>query len=256
MFKKLRLLIIPSLLILAVGCAPKKVEETSLLLGLAASLTDVSVDLEEVYEASHTEVDLNFTYGASGDLQLQIEQGAPMDFFISASPKQMTALADKDLILADSITPVLSNSLVLIAPHDTKLKLSSFEDAALPEVESIAIGEVKTVPVGQYTEEVFESLNLSDAIAPKAHYANNVRQVLSWVETSAVDCGIVYKTDAISSDKITILSEAPENTHTPIQYDAGIVSDSKNLEAAKDFMAFLKTEEAQAIFEKHGFKRP
>ena len=68
------------------------------------------------------------------------------------------------------------------------------------------------------------------------------------METGAVDCGIVYKTDAMSSDKITILSEAPENTHTPIQYDAGIVSDSKNLEATKNFMAFLKTDEAQALF--------
>ena len=173
--------------------------------------------------------------------------------FISAAQKQMNALEEKNLIDKSTRKDLLENKVVLIVPKDSTLALNDFADVAGDKVNKIALGEPKSVPVGQYSEEIFTNLNVLDNVKAKAVYASDVRQVLSWVETGEVDCGVVYATDAAISDKVKVLLEAPADTHKPVVYSVAVVSSSKNPEIAKDFLAYLSQNEQKVILEKYGF---
>ncbi len=230
---------------------PKKTVE--LLVSAAASLTDVMEELAEEYKAVEPEIDLTFTFGSSGALQAQIEEGAPVDVFMSAAQKQMDSLKTDGLMLDDTIKTLLENKVVLITPKDSELKISSFEELDDDTIKKIAVGDPGNVPVGQYTEEIFQSLELKDKVEPKLVLGNDVRAVLTWVENEEVDCGVVYATDAFTTDKVNIVTEAPEGSHKEVTYPAGVVKDSKHSEEAKTFLDFLSTEKAASIFEKYGF---
>ncbi len=230
----------------------KKVELTILA---AASLTDVCNELKGIYEGSHAGVTLTCSYAGSGALQTQIEEGAPADVFISAAKKQMNALKEKSLMKEDTIRNLLENKVVLIVPADSKLELKSFEDLKSDSVKMVGIGEVESVPVGQYAKTIFTNLGFWDTIEKKANFGTDVRTVLSWVETGEVDCGVVYATDAYTTDKVKIVAEAPAGSCDPVIYPAGVVAASKNAAAAEEFVTFLKSEEAMKVFEKYGFSR-
>ena len=213
----------------------------------AASMTDAIKEIGANYEKEHPNVKLTYNFGSSGALQTQIEQGAPADVFISAAQKQMNALDKKGLIDKSTRKDLLENKVVLIVPKDSELSLNDFADVATDKVNKIALGEPKAVPVGQYSEEIFSNLKILDAMKQKAVYASDVRQVLGWVETGEVDCGIVYATDAAISDKVKVLMEAPENTHKPVVYPIAMVNSSKNPDVAKDFIAYLSQDAQKNI---------
>lgn len=219
----------------------------------AASMTDAVKEIGANYEKQHPDVKLMYNFGSSGALQSQIEQGAPADVFISAAQKQMNALEEENLIDKATRKDLLENKVVLIVPKDSTLVLDDFAAAATDKVSKIALGEPKSVPVGQYSEEIFTNLNVWADIKAKAVYASDVRQVLSWVETGEVDCGVVYATDAAISDKVKVLLEAPAGTHKPVVYPAAMVSSSKNPEIVEDFLAYLSQDEQKAILAKYGF---
>lgn len=224
----------------------------------AASMTDAIKEIGANYEKEHPNVKLTYNFGSSGALQTQIEQGAPADVFISAAQKQMNALDEKGLIDKFTRKDLLENKVVLIVPKDSELALNDFADVATDKVNKIALGEPKAVPVGQYSEEIFSNLKILDAMKQKAVYASDVRQVLGWVETGEVDCGIVYATDAAISDaaisdKVKVLMEAPENTHKPVVYPIAMVNSSKNPDVAKDFIAYLSQDAQKNILAKYGF---
>ena len=230
----------------------------------AASMTDAIKEIGANYEKEHPNVKLTYNFGSSGALQTQIEQGAPADVFISAAQKQMNALDEKGLIDKSTRKDLLENKVVLIVPKDSELSLNNFADVATDKVNKIALGEPKAVPVGQYSEEIFSNLKILDAMKQKAVYASDVRQVLGWVETGEVDCGIVYATDAAISDKLSggeqrrlyllkVLMEAPENTHKPVVYPITMVNSSKNPDVAKDFIAYLSQDAQKNILAKYGF---
>lgn len=230
-------------------------EKVELTVLAAASLTDVCNEIKTLYEAENPHVTLTFSYGGSGALQTQIEEGAPADVFISAATKQMTALDEKGLMNQESIVKLLENKVVLIVPADSKKEITSFEDVATDKVSMIGLGEPGSVPVGQYSEEIFTTLGTLDAVKAKANYGSDVRTVLSWVEEGAVDCGVVYATDAYTSDKVKIVSEAPAGSCKQVIYPAGIVKASANAEAAAEFIDYLKSEETMKLFESYGFSK-
>ena len=229
---------------------PKKTELTVLA---AASLTDVCAQLKTEYEKQNPDVKLLFSFGGSGALQAQIEAGAPCDLFISAATKQMNALVQKNLMEEGSVSNLLQNKVVLILPKNSSLKITSFDELAKPEVKMIAIGELGSVPVGQYTKAICENLGIWENFSKKANYANDVRTVLSWIEEAACDCGIVYATDAAVSQKIRVVAEAPEGSCPAVIYPVGIVKASRHKEAALRFEDFLYSVKAKSIFEKAGF---
>lgn len=228
-------------------------EKVELTVLAAASLTDVCDELKTRFENENPNITVNISYGGSGALQTQIEEGAPADVFISAATKQMTALDEEGLMDSDSIVQLLENKVVLIVPKESDTRVSSFEDAATDAVAMIGLGEPGSVPVGQYSEEIFTSLGILDAVKTKANYGSDVRTVLSWVETAAVDCGVVYATDAYASEDVTIVCEAPEDSCKKVIYPVGIVAASEHPDEAAAWVAFLQSDASMALFADYGF---
>lgn len=225
-------------------------EQVELMVSAAASLTDCMNEIKGLYEKENDGITITYNFAASGALQQQIEQGAPADVFFSAGKKQMQALSDAGLMDDSTVKDIVENKVVLITPKGGT-KLASFEELA--NVKQIGVGEPETVPVGQYTAEVFENLKLTDTLKDKLVYAKDVREVLSWVETGNVDAGVVYETDAKISDKVEISCTAPEDSHKKVIYPVGVVKESKAADAAKAFVEYLFGDEAKTVFEKYGF---
>jgi molybdate transport system substrate-binding protein len=233
---------------------PPQSENGNLTVSAAISLKDALDDAKLMYTKDHPNVTVAVNYGASGTLQLQIEQGAPVDIFFSAAPKQMDALEMKGLLLAGTRKDVLLNEVVLIVPKDSKLGLTSFKDLTRVDVKRVALGEPVSVPAGQYAKETLTSLGIYDAVNAKAVLGKDVRQVLTYVETGNVDAGIVYATDAISSEKVAVVSTAPPKSHSLVIYPAAVIKDTRNPAAAKAFLDYLAGPRGTAVFEKYGFK--
>jgi molybdate transport system substrate-binding protein len=196
---------------------------------------------------------VNISFGGSGTLQQQIEQGAPVDLFFSAAKSNMTALKDKNLLDNDTIKNLLQNKLVLVVPSDSTAKIDSFADVKGSTIKKVALGEPKTVPAGKYAEQVFTYYKVLDEVKAKTVYAKDVREVLTWVESGNVDAGVVYSTDAKTSDKVKVICTAAEDSHDKIVYPAAVIKSTKHSAASKDFLNFLASDGAKAVFVKYGF---
>lgn len=231
------------------GVKEKPVE---IIVSAAASLTDAMNEAIAAYREIAPAVTVTPSYGSSGSLQRQIEQGAPADIFVSAAPRQMDELEAGGLVVNGTRRSLLENKIVLVVPTGQE-GINSFDDAATDKIRQIALGEPGSVPVGQYAEEVFSALGILDAVKAKAVYAKDVRQALAYVEQGEVDAGVVYATDAAISQKITIAALAPAGSHAPVLYPAALVNTGQQPKAAAAFLEWLGSPQAGAIFVKYGF---
>jgi len=222
-----------------------------LTLSVAASLQDSITEIEAAYQREHA-IEFRNNFGASGTLAREIEQGAPVDAVISAGAGPVDQLESEGLLLAGSRRGLLRNSLVLIAPTGSSLK--RFEDLTGRQVRTVALGDPASVPAGQYGKQTLQALHLYDELQSKIVFGKDVRQVLTYVETGNADAGLVYLTDAQISHQSQIVAEAPVNSHDPIVYPIAQIKRSQNESSARDFIAFLGSPAARAIFERHGFK--
>ena len=223
-----------------------------IIVSAAISLKDALDEISHLYTADHPGAEVHFNLGGSGTLQRQIEQGAPVDIFISASPKEMDSLQSQGLVLPDTRKDLVRNSVVLIVPAGST-SISGFRDLAKAAVKTVAVGEPQTVPAGKYAQEVLTHFGVYDQLKSKLVLAKDVRQVLTYVETGNADAGIVYATDAKISKKVTVVATAPEDSHSPVVYPAAVIKNSKNPAGAKAFLEFLAGEKARTVFQKHGF---
>lgn len=228
-------------------------QRADLTVSAAVSLKDALDALKQAYASQAPGVSISINYGSSGTLQLQIEQGAPVDVYISAAPKQMNALGSKGLLLEGTRKDLLRNGIALIVPQGSTLGIKTFQDLRRAAVKRVALGEPVTVPAGKYAQEVLTHLGIYDQVNAKAVLAKDVRQVLTYVETGDVDAGIVYTTDALSSNKVKIVAQAPADSHSPVIYPVAVIKTTKYPAAAKEFEDFLSGPQARAIFEKYGF---
>ncbi|MDZ8065514.1 MAG: molybdate ABC transporter substrate-binding protein [Nostoc sp. DedQUE08] len=228
---------------------------TSILVSAAASLKEALEEIKPLYQQSKSNININYNFGASGALQQQIEQGAPADIFISAGKKQVDALEQKGLLLPGSRTNLANNRLVLIVPQDV-VGIYSFYNLTDSKIKKIAIGEPRSVPAGQYGEQVLKKLKIYDRLKSKLVFANNVRQVLAAVESGNAEAGLVYATDAKISNKVKVVVTADDKFHSPIVYPVAIIKNSKNPSAAKEFVQFLSGGEAKTVLKKYGFVLP
>jgi molybdate transport system substrate-binding protein len=267
-FWKIKLLLSASLLILT-GCnssgsqsslasiTPSKASaQTELIVSAAASLQDSLKEFAAKYEKSHPEIKLTFNFGASGTLQQQIEQGAPVDLYISAGQKQMDALIAQQLIAKQQTVQLLANTLVVIVPGDSKLHLAETTDFNDSKLQKLALGDAESVPAGTYAKESLSFYKLWDLLQPKLVFAKDVRQVLTYVESGNVDAGMVYLTDALASKKVKVAFTPDPASYHAIQYPAGVIKASKHGNAAAALIADLQGNEAAKIFIKYGFKKP
>lgn len=234
-------------------------EKKEVVVFAAASLTDVLEELKGVFEKDHEKVNLTFNFDSSGTLKSQILEGADCDLFVSAAQKQMNELDPENenyngKVAIDNETrlDLLENKVCLVASGENEKGIEKFEDLDSDKVETIALGN-EDVPVGQYSEEILENLGIFDKIQSKISYGSNVREVASWVSEKTVDAGIIYATDAKAFD-LNIISKADDSMlDNKVIYPAALLKDAKNKEEAKDFLEFLKTDQASEIFEKAGF---
>jgi len=226
-----------------------------LTVSAAASLQDVMKAIKPLYEEAYPDREIVYNFASSGSLQRQIEQGAPVDVFMSAAVDKMDALAEKDLIINETRRDLLKNQMVLVIQEGNKanLNITDFEDLSTEKVNLIALGEPESVPAGRYAQDVLNSFNIADKVNAKAVYGKDVRQVLNYVATGNVEAGIVYRTDAQDSDNVEIIATAPEDSHSPVVYPVAVIKDSDTPEVGKELIEFLTTEEAQAVFEDYGF---
>lgn len=255
--KKLALLTLAALLMASlisglIGCSSEE-DAVELRISAAASLTDVLEKINGLYTAKHSKVTLTPTYDSSGKLQTQIEQGAPCDVFLSAGAKQMDALQTQDLLITDTRQDLLQNKVVLIVPNDSTLGLTDFNGLTGDAVARIAIGDPASVPAGSYAKKAFEQLGIWAQLEPRLVLCTNVREVLTHVENGDVDAGVVYATDYQISAGVNKVADGPAEVNATIVYPVAVIKDSRNADAAGEYLDFLFSDEAGEVFEDYGF---
>ncbi|MEG0308598.1 MAG: molybdate ABC transporter substrate-binding protein [Clostridium sp.] len=238
------------------GCdrvdSDKNNKKQEIIISAAASLEEVMKEIKTVYEKDNNII-LTFNFGASGSLQKQIEEGAPVDIFISAGEKQFKALEEKNLIVEGSKKTIVENELVLIVNNEYKDKITDIND--LEKLEGyIALGEAGSVPVGQYAEEALNYYNQWDKIQDKIVYAKDVKQVVSYVESGDAVCGIIYKSDAMHIKESSIVVTFDNSSHKTIIYPGGLIGASKEKDESLKFLDFLGSNEGKEILKQYGFK--
>ena len=236
------------------GCAKdgdRSTSKTTLTISAAASMQNVLEDIRVLYNQKYPKAKITLNFGSSGSLQHQIEQGAPVDIFVSAAPQQMNRLAERKLLRSNTRRDLVKNQMVLVVSKDESA-IANFDDLR-EESALIALGEPDSVPAGNYAREILTNLDIIDTVKQKAVYGKDVRQVVTYVATGNTDAGIVYHTDTVNNQRIKVVAIAPETIHSPVVYPVAITKESKNLQAAMQMLEFLFSREAQAVFEQHGF---
>lgn len=218
----------------------------------AASLQPALQETARLYQRVSPRQQVSYTFAASGLLARQIEQGAPVDLFISAANTPMDRLQRQGLLEPGSRRSLLTNQLVLIAPR-TDATLGSLADLTRPSVRRIAIGEPLTVPAGDYARQTLRSLRLWDMLRPKLVILANVRAVLTAVELGNAEAGLVYRTDALGSERVRVVAIAAPQLHRPIRYPLAVLRRSPNAAAAHCYVDFLQSPTARAVFQRYGF---
>lgn len=228
-------------------------ESVQLTVFAAASLTETLNEIAEQYKTVAPNVELVFNFDSSGTLKTQIEEGADCDLFLSAAQKQMNALQDEDLINPGTRVDLLENKVVLAVPEGNPADIQSFEDIGTDRCKRIALGN-EDVPVGSYSVEILTNLGILDELESgnKITYGSNVKEVTTQVSEASVDAGVVYCTDAYSAG-LTPVDEATKEMCGQVIYPAAVMKNALHAEAAKEFLAYLRTDKAATVFESVGF---
>lgn len=250
------------------ACGGQTGEGVELSVFAAASLTEAMDEIIAQYTTLHPEVTIRSTYDSSGTLLRQIQEGAGCDLFISAAPRQMNALDGAlrddpeknpdglDLLAEGTRVDLLENKVTLAVPEGNPKGIETFDQLA----ELLKSGGVmlamgsSDVPVGQYTQKIFAFYGIDEAAAAAClTYGSNVKEVTTQVSEGAVDCGIIYGTDAFSAG-LTVVDEATAEMCGQVIYPAAVLKDSAAPEAAEAFLDYLSARDGGApAFERVGF---
>ena len=242
-------------------------EPVELIVFAAASMTETLTELGNSYMDEHKNVTIQYNFDSSGTLKTQIQEGADCDIFISAGQKQMNQL-DKDasadvntegldFVLEGTRFDILENKVALVVPEGNPAGINSYDDLKA----KLADGSIKMamgnsdVPVGQYTQKILAYFGLNEdelAAAGAITYGSNVKEVTTQVSEAAVDCGIIYATDAYSAN-LKVVDTATKDMCGQVIYPAAVMKTTKNEEAAKAFLKYLTEDAANKVFEGVGF---
>ncbi len=237
------------------GGRKEQTGKSRLLIFAAASLTDLLTEVADSFEVRYP-FEVTFNFASSGTLARQIEQGAAPDVFISASERWAAYLDSLGYLKKNYQGVVAQNELVVVSPINRTMMIDSLDPG--PDINSLigknrlSIGDPAHVPAGKYAMQVLENLGIYNDLKEKLLPTTDVRSALMVVEMEEAPLGIVYKTDAIKSDKVKLVYTFPPTSHEPIVYIAGACNDKQ---PAIGFYEFLLTEEVKPIFLKYGFKK-
>ncbi len=234
--------------------APPPAAAPTLLVFAAASLTEALEAVDRAYTLQ-TGVPVKASWAASSALAKQIEAGAPADVFFSADHEWMDYLEQRQLLRADTRADVLGNSLVLIAPADSPVRLKIAPHFALAQALGagrLASADPDSVPAGSYARAALTRLGVWDSVQSRLARAENVRAALAYVARSEAPLGIVYATDALAERRVRVVDVFPEGTHPPILYPAALTAHAQP--QAASYLAFITGPQAQQVFRDFGFR--
>ncbi|WP_028358273.1 molybdate ABC transporter substrate-binding protein [Brackiella oedipodis] len=236
----------------AITAVASQAQAGTITVSAASSLTNAVTEIAQNYEKSHAGDKVELNFAASGTLLQQLKHGAPVDVFISADEKTMDQAQDANLLDKATRADLLKNSLVLIAPKGSGLKINSLDDLKNTDVKRIAVGNPDSVPAGRYTKAALEKANLWDDLGDKVVNTQNVRQALDYTARKEVQVGFVFKTDAlIMKDKVDILQEVPLSSD--ILYPVAQLQKAPEAKDAQKFIEYLNSPEAIEVFKNYGF---
>jgi len=245
------LIISASLLFFALGCSN---DDDDMLVFSAASLRDALTPLTETFNSEHNK-NVRISFGGSITLSQQLIRGAPGDLFIAAGKAPMVSLNEKGLLDPNHQSTFLTNELVLVVA-DHKLDAREPLAEALMNSTRIALADPRLAPAGQYARESLVNLGLWDELRSKIVFGGDVRNTLAYVETGSSDAGIVYRSDALTSDRVRIAQVIPQALYSPITYPAAVIKSSGNRETAVEFLVFLQQQVDAGQFQQFGFGIP
>jgi molybdate transport system substrate-binding protein len=241
-------------LLMAEGVRAQSPFTHEITVSAAISLKNAFEEIGKLFMEKNAGAKVIFNFGGSGDLARQIEAGAPVDVFASAARKDMDDIGRKDLLAPGSRKDFARNSVVLVKPANSIVRVDSLKDLAKGEVKRIAIGNPKTVPAGRYAEEALRHFHLWDGLKEKLVLAENVRQVLDYVARNEVDAGLVYSTDAaVRTKDVKIVEKLPPESHQPVVYPIGVIRGAKEDLLARAFVDYVISPEGQKILSQYGF---
>jgi molybdate transport system substrate-binding protein len=244
-------------LVASVLLAPTSAHAQEVTLSVAISMKDAVEELGRNFMAGRPGVTLRYNFGSSGELQKQIEAGAPIDLFISAAQRQMDELEQKRLVVSASRRVFTRNVLTVIKPADSKIDMAKPADLLDARVTKIVVGNPRTVPAGQYAEESLKALGMWEKLQPKLVFSENVRQALDYVARGEVDAGFVYTTDAVTRGQQVKEAFRPgEDTYRPVLYPVAVVAGARQATLAQAFLDLLVSREGQATLGRLGFQPP
>ena len=247
------------------ACGGGKNQEVELTVFAAASMQETLTEIGEKYMADHANVKLTFNFDSSGTLKTQIQEGADCDIFISAGQKQMDQLDASasaevnteglDFVQEGTRFDLLENKVALAVPEGNPAGINSYDDlkAALEAGTVLLAMGNSDVPVGQYTQKIFAYWGLDEAgLTDCITYGSNVKEVTTQVSEGAVDCGIIYGTDAFSAG-LTVVDTATAEMCGQVIYPAAVLNVSKHQDEAKAFLDYVRSADGAAVLESVGF---
>jgi molybdate transport system substrate-binding protein len=271
MRKELIILLVLFGVFLAIGCAGNKSEAPNatvtpvtavtpatgvpetITVSAASSLTEAFTNISSQFEKENPGTNVSLNFGGSGSLRMQIEGGAPVDIFASADENQMDMLGNKSLIENSSRKDFAHNLLVLIVPANSTLNITSIKDLADPKVEKISTCNPDTAPAGKYARSALTEAGLWSQVENKTVLADDVKQVLTYVERGEVDAGFVFVSDVETAQPGTVKIVTNVSVNVPITYPIAVVSSSTHKEKAQKFIDFVTGREGQEILKGNGF---
>ncbi|TKB07343.1 molybdate ABC transporter substrate-binding protein [Desulforhopalus sp. IMCC35007] len=228
------------------------VQAETIYISVAASMTDALNEIISDFAANHPDAKILPNFASSGSLAKQIDQGAPADLYVSANPKWMKFLVEKQMISTGTDHVFAYNQLVFVGSEQTKAK----EMAQITELKRIAIGSPQSVPAGQYAKQAMEAVGIYSELenTKKLVMAKDVRQALLYADRGEVDGSFVYRTDAMLAQNAKILFTVPDDLYNRVAYPLALTTAGAEKTTAKEFYDFLVGEKATAILEKYGFE--
>ncbi|RKQ37245.1 molybdate ABC transporter substrate-binding protein [Oceanobacillus halophilus] len=253
--KRFRLILLILFLLTSSGCASSSESSNTIKLTVSAasSMTESLLELKDAFEKENPSIEISYNFGGSGALRKQIEQGAPIDLFFSASSDDYNKLVKHEMVHVG--TAIFENKLVLIKSEQAKFNsIGKF----LQQDGMMAIGTPESVPAGNYAKEALENLEAWEKLKDRVVFTKDVSQVLTLVSQGAVEAGIVYSSDLMHSNNIFLVEEFTRELHSSIEYFAAVIKNREQndevFKAREKFYQFILEDTAMEIFEHYGFQ--
>lgn len=251
MRKKVSILMLLITTFILIGCN-KTNEKKEITISIASSLVESMNEIKFLYEKENDLI-ININSGSSGSLKKQISNGAKADMFFSANESYIDELVNEGLINKEDVIKPIGNSLVLVKNNSSSGNINELKDLNSENIK-IAIGEVGTVPAGQYAKETLENVGIWNDVKENLIYTKDVEAVKKYVETGDVDYGFIYKSDSTTLKNSSIVLEIPNDMHKEIVYSMAMINTSEYKEETKDLIDFINSKKGKEIFDRYGFK--